>query len=55
MASLVIFGGQSITSTGQPVFMNDVWLYTPSRDSWREVSSGGEFLGRGEVAIPGIE
>ncbi|CAM9536590.1 unnamed protein product [Ectocarpus sp. 4 AP-2014] len=38
VASLVVFGGETITRTGQTVFMNDVWLYTPQTGAWREVS-----------------
>jgi len=29
VASLVVFGGETITRTGQTAYMNDVWLYTP--------------------------
>ncbi|CBJ48702.1 RecName: Full=Actin-fragmin kinase; Short=AFK [Ectocarpus siliculosus] len=39
VASLVVFGGETITRTGQTVFMNDVWLYTPQTGAWREVRS----------------
>ncbi|CAM9724991.1 unnamed protein product [Pylaiella littoralis] len=38
VASLVVFGGETITKTGQSVYMNDVWLYTPHTGAWREVS-----------------
>lgn len=37
MAGLVVFGGESFTHTGQAVYMNDVWLYTPHTGKWREV------------------
>lgn len=37
MASLVVFGGETITRTGQTAYMNDVWLYTPHTGAWREV------------------
>lgn len=37
MAGLVVFGGESFTHTGQPVYMNDVWLYTPHTGKWRQV------------------
>eukprot|EP00752_Nemacystus_decipiens_P005537 g5009.t1 len=38
VASLVVFGGETITRTGQTAYMNDVWLYTPHTGAWREVS-----------------
>lgn len=37
VASLVVFGGQTMTHNGQTEFMNDVWLFTPRSDTWREV------------------
>lgn len=37
VASLVVFGGETITSTGQAAYLNDVWLYTPDTGDWREV------------------
>lgn len=37
VASLVVFGGETITRTGQTAYMNDVWLYTPHEGAWREV------------------
>lgn len=37
MASLVVFGGETITRTGQTAYLNDVWLYTPTTGTWREV------------------
>eukprot|EP00903_Cladosiphon_okamuranus_P007945 g7670.t1 len=38
VASLVVFGGETITRTGQTAYLNDVWLYTPHTGAWREVS-----------------
>ncbi|CAM9715183.1 unnamed protein product, partial [Laminaria digitata] len=38
VASLVVFGGETIGRADQAVYMNDVWLYTPHTGRWREVS-----------------
>ena len=40
VASLVVFGGETIGRTGQAIYMNDVWLYTPHIGQWREVRCG---------------
>ena len=40
VASLVVFGGETIGRADQAVYMNDVWLYTPHTGQWRQVSSG---------------
>lgn len=37
VASLVVFGGETINSQGQTTYLNDVWLYTPHTGAWREV------------------
>lgn len=40
-AALVVFGGEHITSRGNNPKLNDVWLYSPVVNAWREVSANG--------------
>ncbi|CAN0465134.1 unnamed protein product [Discosporangium mesarthrocarpum] len=35
--SLVVFGGETLTSKGQVIILNDVWLFTPETGKWRQV------------------
>lgn len=44
VAGLVVFGGQTFGRTGQAIYMNDVWLYTPHTGKWREVSQMNDDL-----------
>ncbi|CAM9618432.1 unnamed protein product [Phaeothamnion confervicola] len=50
--ALIVFGGETISSWSRDYLLNDVWLYDPAGDSWRQISRSDCSVGAtGQLAL----